>query len=170
MTERTLVVLKPDVVERNLIGTIVQLLEQARLKIVEMDMRVVDSQFAARHYPDAMAETIGRKSEQGGQRVDDYVAQGLEVLHATRAYLSRGPVVALVVEGDNAVRRVRELIGYTDPTEAKKGTIRGDYGVDSMREANRERRAVENLVHASGTAEEAESEIELWFGAKRGRS
>jgi nucleoside-diphosphate kinase len=78
-------------------------------------------------------------------------------------FLSRGPVIAFVLEGNDAVANVRRLVGKTIPATAEAGTIRGDYSVDSSILANREKRAVRNLVHASGTVEEAKEEIKLWF-------
>ena len=73
------------------------------------------------------------------------------------------PVVAMVLQGEDAVQKVRKIAGYTDPSKADKGTIRGDFGADSIAKANSERRATENLIHASGSVEEAQQEIALWF-------
>ena len=163
-SSRTLVVLKPNVAERNLIGTVIKAFEKGALKVVAMDMRRVFPDLIAKHYPDSMAETLGRKSERAGEKIDNYVEQGMRVLQWNRNYLTRGPVIAILLEGENAIKRVREVTGSTDPTAADKGTIRGDLGIDSILKANRESRAVENLIHASGSAEEAKAEIELWFG------
>ena len=164
MLEATLVVLKPDVAERKLIGATIKAFEDAGLKVVAMDMRTVTSELVAKHYPDSMADSLGRKSERAGEKVIDYVAQGMRVLLWNRNYITRGPVVAMILEGEDAVRRVRAVTGYTDPAEAKKGTIRGDYGIDSILKANKDNRSVENLIHASGSLDEAKTEIALWFG------
>jgi nucleoside-diphosphate kinase len=165
MIEQTLVVLKPDVAERSLIGAVLGVFEAAHLKIIGLDMRMVKSEFVATHYPDSLAETLGKKSERAGEKVNDYVAQGMRVLTWNRTYLTRGPVIALILEGEDAVKKTRAITGYTDPVDAGKGTIRGDFGVDSILKANLENRAVENLIHASGSVEEAKGEIGLWFGS-----
>ena len=77
--------------------------------------------------------------------------------------MTRGPIIAIILSGENAIKEVRKITGYTDPTEAEKGTIRGDLGKDSIIKANKENRSVEILIHASGSIVEAENEIELWF-------
>jgi nucleoside-diphosphate kinase len=165
VTERTLVVMKPDVLERHLLGRVVSYLESADFALVAMDLRMVTRDFVQRHYPDSMARTLGAKSAEAGDTVANLEEQGKLVLGWLRDYLSRGSVVALVLEGKDAIRLTRQIVGHTDPSAAEKGTIRGDLGVDSILAANRENRACENLIHASGTAKEAAREIGLWFGA-----
>jgi len=80
--------------------------------------------------------------------------------------VTRGPVIAIRIGGEDAIQAVRDVTGYTDPVKAEKGTIRGDYGTDSLANSNEEERACENLVHASGNSEEAKIELELWFPEK----
>jgi nucleoside-diphosphate kinase len=146
-TERTLVVLKPDAVARGLVGRIVQRFEDAGLKIVGTSMRVMDADFTRRHYFDL--------EERHGKAVYD----------ATAAAMQRGPVIAMVLEGVEAVANVRRIVGGTYPNESPPGTIRGDFAHQSKAYCIEEDKAVANLLHASGNADEAKYEIELWFDA-----
>ena len=163
--ERTLVVIKPDGVERNHIGKIIDYYEKNGLRVTRMEMRNLSKDFVSKHYPENKDWMInlGKKGEKAGEKVDDYYKYGKFVVETLRHYLSKGPVVAMIVEGENAISEVRRITGYTDPASADKGTIRGDLGEDSILKANREKRSVYNLVHASGNAAEAEAEIKLWF-------
>lgn len=163
--ERTLVVIKPDGVERNLTGEIIRRYEKAGLKLKALKLVQVDKDLVSRHYP---AEkdyliSLGKKSEKAGDEIEDYETQGRMIVEGLRKYISSGPVVAMILAGEKAIKRVREITGYTDPAKAEPGTIRGDLGEDSILEANKEERACRNLVHASGDPEEAKKEIGLWF-------
>lgn len=140
--ERTCIIIKPDGVERNLIGDIINRLEKEGLSVRAMKMINAEIETLRKHY---------------AAHLDKPFYKGLE------AYLMEGPVVAMVFEGFEAIQKARELTGHTDPKQANKGTVRGDLGKDSMEVANNEGRSVRNLIHASGTGEEAESEINLWF-------
>ncbi len=161
--ERTLVVIKPDGVKRNLIGEIIKRYEDKGLKVVALKMLQVDEELVKKHYPDSMIPVLGEKSAKAGTKVDNIEEQGRKVLSWLRNFITSGPVVAMILEGENAVKKVREITGYTDPSEAEKGTVRGDLGIDSIKKANEEQRPVYNLVHASGSLEEAEREIKIWF-------
>lgn len=141
--ERTLVVVKPDGIKRGLIDEIIKRYEKAGLKIIAKKTMQADAHLLQQHY---------------SAHVKKPFYKVLEV------FMSNGPVVAMIVEGEDAVALVRKMTGATDPTKAEKGTIRGDLGIDSLEKADREGRAIENLVHASGTKEEAKKEIKLWFG------
>lgn len=163
-TERTLVVIKPDGVERGMVEEIIKRYEKAGLKIVKRKKLTVDKEFVKKHYPDSMAKVLGSKAQAAGAKIDNLEEHGKKVLGWLRGYISSGPVVALIIEGKNAIKRVREVTGYTDPATAEKGTIRGDLGNDSILKATEEGRVVYNLIHASGNKEEAEAEIKLWFG------
>lgn len=143
--ERTLVVLKPDAVVRGLAGRIIQRFEDASLKIVGVKMREVDADFARKHYFD-LEERLGAA-----------------IYNATATFMQRGPVIAFVVEGEDAVATVRKIIGSTYPNEAQPGSIRGDFAHQSKAGAAASGKAVANLVHASGKPEEAQYEIDLWF-------
>ncbi len=131
--ERTLVLVKPDGVQRGLIGAITGRLEARGLKIVGMRMLQIDAALAARHY---------------GAHVDKPFYQGLV------DFITAGPVVALALEGRNAVEVVRQTMGVTDSAKAAPGTIRGDYGIDIGR----------NLIHGSDSPETAAKELSLFFG------
>jgi nucleoside-diphosphate kinase len=164
MVQRALVVLKSDALERGLAAQIVGRYEAAGLLVERFRLvRSVDRSLASRHYPDGMAEALGLKAREAGRDVKDLVGEGFRVLGWCRDYLAGGPAMALVLSGDDAVSRVRSITGNTDPVRADKGTVRGDFGRDSMLKANIEGRAVRNLVHASGTLDEARREIRLWF-------
>jgi len=166
--ERTLLIIKPDGVERNLIGKIIDYYEKAGLKITAMKMLTVSKELVSKHYPEdpKWMEELGKKGEKAGEKVDNYMEYGQFVVRTLRDYLSMGPVVAIILEGENAIKKAREITGYTDPSAAEKGTLRGDLGEDSILKANKENRSAYNLVHASGNPEEAEREIKLWFGDK----
>lgn len=146
MIERTFVMLKPDAVQRGLIGRILQRFEDAGLKIIAMKMLSPDKQLALQHYADV--------AERRGKFVQEKLVNFL-----TRS----GPVLALVIEGVHAVEVVRKIVGPTEPKEATPGTIRGDFAHLSFVYADAKNKAVTNLIHASSSKEEAEKEILLWF-------
>lgn len=149
--------------------------ERAGLRIVGSKTLTVTEEFVARHYPDKtdFLRSMGMKSLQNYADsgldpikeigTDDPVKIGSNIRKWSMEFLSHGPVIAFVLEGNQAVANVRRMVGKTVPSTAEAGTIRGDYSVDSSILANREKRAVQNLVHASGTVEEAQEEIKLWF-------
>lgn len=143
--ERTLVVVKPDGVKRGLVGRIMQRFEDAGLKILGAKMQWVDAEFAGKHYFDVEER------------------HGKEIFNQNQEYLSEGPVMAIVLEGAEAVANVRRIVGATEPKSSAPGTIRGDLAHQGYALANASERAVRNLVHASGAPEEAEHEIPLWF-------
>jgi len=145
LRERTLVVLKPDAVVRGLTGRVIQRFEDASLKIIGMKMREMDADFTRKHYFD-LEERLGRA-----------------VYEATATFMQSGPVIAFVVEGEDAVATVRKMVGTTYPNEAQPGSIRGDLAHQSKAVAKVTGRAIANLVHASGNREEAEHEVNLWF-------
>jgi nucleoside-diphosphate kinase len=145
LRERTLVVLKPDAVARGLAGRIIQRFEDASLKIIGIKMREMDADFTRKHYFD-LEERLGPA-----------------VYTATAAFMQSGPVIAFVLEGEDAVATVRKIVGSTYPNEAQPGSIRGDFAHQSKAVAVATGRAVANLVHASGTRDEAEYEVGLWF-------
>ncbi|TSC66677.1 MAG: nucleoside-diphosphate kinase [Candidatus Doudnabacteria bacterium Gr01-1014_77] len=143
--ERTLVLLKPDAVSRGLVGEITQRFERVGLKIAGMKMVQPDETLAQRHYHDL------------GER------KGADVLRVTVEMLVSGPVVAIVFEGVEAVELVRKMTGSTEPKAAAPGTIRGDYSHISFKHADVKKIGVKNLIHASGSVEDAEKEIPIWF-------
>ena len=145
MIERTLVLVKPDGVERGLIGEILQRFEKRGLKIVALKMVKVDKDFAEQHY----TEDITKRR---GQHVRD----------ALLNYVIEGPVVAMVIEGVNAVENVRKIVGDTEPKVALPGTIRGDFAHGSNSYADIKKASTRNLIHAS-SGSDAPQEIALWF-------
>ncbi len=164
MYQETLVILKPDALERDLVGALIDRFERAGLKVLDIRYYArVGEELLRRHYPDSMAESLGRKAQLAVTGIVDPVAHGRKVLERLRRYFTRGPVIAVRFGGEDAIQVVRRVTGYTDPATAAKGTIRGDYGVDSIARSTAEGRALENLVHASGNPEEAEAELALWF-------
>jgi nucleoside-diphosphate kinase len=143
--ERTLVLLKPDAVARGLVGRVITRFEDAMLKIVATKMVWMDADLARRHYFD----------------LEDRF--GPAVFNAMAAFMESGPVIALVLEGVEAVANTRKLVGSTYPDQAPPGTIRGDFAHMSRAYANDRGIAVANLIHASGSIEDAAHEIEVWF-------
>ncbi|RLJ04731.1 MAG: nucleoside-diphosphate kinase [Candidatus Aenigmatarchaeota archaeon] len=161
--ERTLVIIKPDGMERNIIGDVIKRFESADLRIVGLKMIKADLSLMKKHYPDSMIPILGEKSVKAGAKVKDVNKQGKKVLGWLRKFMMSSPVVAMVLQGENAVKKVRQIVGSTDPSEADVGTIRADYSNDSIAVANAENRTVRNIVHASGNPEEAKKEISIWF-------
>ena len=130
---------------RGLTGRIIQRFEDAGLKIVGIKMQQVDADLAARHYADL--------AERRGQAVFDAIV----------AFMQQGPVVAIALEGVDAVANVRKMVGATFPDQAPCGTIRGDFAHTSQAHTQAEGKVVANLVHASGNTDEAKYEVDLWF-------
>lgn len=170
--------LKPDGVQRGLIGEVVARFERAGLKVVAMKMVQAGRDLLDRHYPsdESFLRTLGGKTKEAfaayGLDVkaqtgtDDPLEIGRQVRGWLIAYVSSGPVAAFVLEGIHAVTAVRKLVGDTLPYRAAPGTIRGDFSIDSPTVANLMERPVRNLIHASGSVEEAGMEIALWFRAE----
>lgn len=146
--QRTLVVLKPDAVQRGLIGQIIERFERVGLKIVGMKMVMPDEALYRHHYED-----IGQMITRRGEQTFKYNVE----------YMMTGPVIAMVLEGVEAQPLVRKIVGPTEPKSAEMGTIRGDFSHMSFGYSNAKGTGVPNLIHASGSLEEAEREINLWF-------
>lgn len=144
--QRTLVLLKPDAVQRGLIGRIIQRFEDVGIKIVGMKMVLVDERLANEHYNDLGV----RRGEDVKKRVVDMLTK-------------LGPVVALALEGIDVIEEVRMMIGSTEPKAAQPGTIRGDFSHISYDYANKKGIGVKNVIHSSDTLESAQRELMLWF-------
>lgn len=140
--EQTLVLVKPDGVARGLTGDVIKRIEQRGLKIVGLKLVKVDADFSKKHY---------------AAHVEKGFYKGLE------DFIVSGPVVAMVVEGVDAIENIRKLAGATESKSALPGTIRGDYTHVSYSHADEQGIAIKNVVHASGDAEDAEKEVALWF-------
>ncbi len=149
--EQTLLIIKPDGVERGVIGKIITQLEERGLKIVGLKMTTADKQLAEKHYGG-----LGDRLNKRGLEGDKIQAQMID-------FLLSGPVVAMVIEGVKAVEYVKRLAGATYPNESEFGTIRGMFAHVTRQHANESDRAVRNLVHASDPDEHPEQEIALWF-------
>lgn len=146
--ERTLIVMKPDAVQRGLVGEILTRFEKAGLKIVGNKMLWPDANHYFKHYED-----IGKVISRRGQ----------EVFDVTLSMMNQGPVMAFVLEGIECVSLVRKMVGATEPKSALPGTIRGDYSHMSYGHADANKIGIPNLIHASGDPDEAKLEIAHWF-------
>ena len=169
--ERTFVAIKPDGIQRSLIGEVIKRFERVGLKLVGMKMMVVDEDFVVKHY--TLDPEWGRKT--GEKTIEGYRAKGLtppsedpleitaKVLETLKKYLTAGPVIAMVWEGAHAQKVVKKLVGGTEPLSADIGTIRGDFVLDSYAMSDQDSRAARNILHCSGSVEEANLEINHWF-------
>lgn len=170
-TEQTLVVVKPDGIQRALIGEIVKRYERLGLKLVALKMLVPTEAMIEGHYlldpnwkknvgEKAIASYV-KKSETPPS--SDPIEVANLVVERLKKYMTSGPVIAMVWEGAHAVELVRKITGGTEPRSANIGTIRGDFVVDSYQMADSDNRAIRNLIHASGSVPEAQIEIPHWF-------
>lgn len=169
--EQSLVLVKPDGVQRGLIGETIKRYEQCGLKLIAIKMVIPTKEAALAHYsvdPEWAFKT-GTKSIEGWKAkgltppTDDPVALAEEVRKQLVSFLSSGPVVAMVWQGMNVIGVIRKITGGTEPLTSVPGTIRGDYTIDSYQAADIDKRAVRNIIHASGSVEEAQKEMALWF-------
>lgn len=173
--ETTLVLIKPDGVKRGLTGEILRRIELRGLKIVGLEMITPSRQELDTHYPkdEAWVRRVGEKTlstyEKYGYDAQkelgttDTLEIGRQVRGWLLEFMSSGPIVKVAVRGIHAVEMIRKLIGVTMPSAADMGTVRGDFSVDSAAAANRDKRSVHNLAHASENLEEAKKELMLWF-------
>ncbi len=171
--ERTFVAVKPDGVQRSLIGEVIGRFEKVGLKLVAMKMLVPTAEHIEKHYT---LDPEWRRIT-GEKTIDSYKAKGLtppsedpfvitdKILKNLKVYMTSGPVVAMVWEGAHAVKIVRKLVGGTEPLTSDVGTIRGDYVLDSYKMSDTDNRSVRNVIHASGSVDEANNEIMHWFSA-----
>jgi len=173
--EKTFLLVKPDGVKRGLIGKIVSRIEDHGLKITAMEMIKATPDQVDEHYPedDKWVKRLGKKTlnnyEEFGVDAEEELGTSdpMEIGKKVRSwlinYLTAGPMVKMIVEGNHAISMIRKMAGSSLPAEAENGTIRGDYSVDSAAAANRDKRSVRNVIHASEDEEEAKHEIEFWF-------
>ncbi len=171
--EKTLVVIKPDGVQRSLVGEIIKRYERTGLKLLALKMMIPTEEMAIKHYyevgGDEWLEEVGRKARAS------YESKGLEspyktnmengkaVMESNAKYLSAGPVIAMILQGNKSVELVRKITGGTEPLSSDVGTIRSDFTLDSFAMADMDQRSIRNLIHSSGTVEDAEQEIKIWF-------
>lgn len=176
LIEQCLVLIKPDGVVRGLCGEIITRLEKTGLKLVAVKFIWPSKELADKHYPADREEFIvgmGKKTLENYQEVgidpveqmgtDDPKKIGLIIRQWLIDYITSGPVLAMIWQGPMAVSLIRKIAGHTLPLKAEPGTIRSDLAFDSSALANLQRRGIKNLLHASGSKEEAKYEIPLWF-------
>lgn len=170
--ERTFVIIKPDAVQRSLIGEIIKRLERTGLKLVATKMIKADKDKLLTHYGKNdewyLAKGTSRKRflTEAGASIDQNRAEiefGKDIINDIVRFMQSSPVVAMVWEGNQAVNVVKKLVGGTDPTVSDVGTIRGDFQIDSYFSADSEQRGLRNLLHCSDKVEEALREISIWF-------
>lgn len=170
--QKTLVIIKPDGVQRTLVGEILSRYERTGLKLIGLKLLVPSAEKAKEHYMvggEEWLEMVGKKAaeayEKKGQKspYKTFRENGVAILEANAKYLSSGPVVAMVWEGPQAIPLVRKVTGGTEPLSSDVGTIRGDFTLDSYELADTGNRSIRNLIHASGDPEEAKKEIDIWF-------
>tara|TARA_Y100000310_G_C20074447_1_gene530913 strand:+ start:36 stop:527 length:492 start_codon:yes stop_codon:yes gene_type:complete len=146
MIQQTLILIKPDGVQRGLIGEVIKRFEQRGLKIVGMKMIKANKSLAEKHYTESIAEKHGE-----------------DVRNGLLNFITSAPVIAMVIQGSNAIAHVRKIVGNTYPGEAEVGTIRGDFTHASKAYAKSQTKALPNLIHASENEEDAKNELALWF-------
>ena len=169
--EKSLVLVKPDGVSRGLMGEVISRIERTGLKIVGMKLTTANEEIAGEHYQatEEWSKGVFEKAkvsfEEQGKKFEhkDHKKYGELIQSWNREFLQEGPVLALIVEGPHAIQIVRKIVGPTDPSKAPPGTIRGDFLFESASLANEQGRSLRNLIHASGSVDEAEREIKLWF-------
>lgn len=169
--ERTFVAIKPDGIQRNLVGEIISRFERVGLKLVAMKMLVVDGAHVEKHYT---LDPEWRKVT-GEKTIASYKSKGLTpptedpfevteaLLKTLKKYMTSGPVIAMVWEGAHAAKIVKKITGGTEPLTSDVGSIRGDFVLDSYVMSDTDKRAVRNVIHCSGSPAEAEMEINHWF-------
>ena len=171
INERTLVVLKPDAIQRNLVGEILTRFENRGLKIVGMKMLVVDEADVFAHYNKDDAWFIRKGegvikdlSEAGETPQKEAIEYGKDIIRGLAQYMTAGPSIVLVYEGHRAIEVVRAMVGETEPVKVDAGTIRGDLGIDSYALcALQGNRGLRNLIHASENQEDYDFEVKVWF-------
>jgi len=170
--ERILVLIKPDVLQRQIVGEILTRFERKGFKLVAMKMLNATKEQVGEHYEEKESYLIemGEKAKKGaiarGQDVSEWnsLEWGRIIRNRSIAYLTAGPIVAMVIEGPGVIAGIRKLLGSTSPTEGDIGTIRADYSFDSYALADVVSRATRTMLHASDSPESAERETKIWFG------
>ena len=168
--ERTFVIIKPDAVQRNLIGDIISRIERTGLKIIALKMLVAKEDTLWKHYnkDDAWFLEKGNiaiesRKSQALPVEKEAIEYGKDILRSNIEFMTSGPVIAFIIQGNQAVGIVKKIVGGTEPLTSDVGTIRGDYTIDTYSLANSSSRAVRNLIHCSDKVSEAERELSLWF-------
>lgn len=176
--EKTIVLIKPDGVKRGLIGEILGQFEKRGLKIIALEMVWASKKQIDGHYPKDK-KWINRLGEKTLKNYKEYGIDPIKELGTDDSYkigkmvrgwlidfMTSGPIVKVVVKGIHAIDMVRKIVGPSMPAQAEMGTIRGDFSVDDATAANRDKRAIHNIIHASETPEEVKHELSFWFAAE----
>ncbi|MFA6194633.1 MAG: nucleoside-diphosphate kinase [Patescibacteria group bacterium] len=168
--ERTFVILKPDAVQRGLIGETIKRIENTGLKLVALKLVLATEDQLWKHYnkDDAWYQKKGERTieerKAAGMPVDkEAIEYGKDIIRALVKFMSCGPIVPMIWEGNQSVGIVKKIVGATEPLSSDSGTIRGDYTLDSYELASLDERAVRNLIHCSDPVADAEREIPIWF-------
>jgi nucleoside-diphosphate kinase len=168
--ERTFVILKPDAIQRGLMGDIITRFEKVGLKMVALKMIMAQEQQCWDHYNKDEAwflkkgANIIKNREDLGMPVEkDAMEYGKDIIRALAKFMTAGPIVPMIFEGNQAIGIVKKIVGGTEPLTSEVGTIRGDYTLDSYELSSYDDRAVRNLIHCSDLPEEAEREMKIWF-------
>ncbi len=173
--EKTLILIKPDGVKRGLIGEIISRIEKRGLKIISLEMFQATREQIDEHYPrnEEWIKRLGEKTLNNYNKYGFDAEKELGTKDINKIgelvrgwlldYMTSGPMVKIMVKGIHAISMVRKIVGSSMPSEAEMGTIRGDFSVDDATAANRDKRSIRNIVHASENEKEAEHEISFWF-------
>lgn len=171
--ERTFVIIKPDGIQRSLIGEIIKRFERVGLKIVGLKFGMLDKEKIWKNYDKDDAwflkkgTNIANDRKASGLPVDkEPIEYGKDIIRALEKFMTACPVVSIVLEGNEAVAVVKKIVGETEPKTSDVGTIRGDLTIDSYNISAIDDRAVRNLIHCSDEVENAKKEISLWFEEK----
>lgn len=168
--ERSFVIIKPDGIQRSLMGEIIKRLERTGLKLVAMKMMFATEDQCWEHYnkDDAWflekgTITVKNREEKGLPVEKEAIEYGKDIMRGNVSFMTCGPIIPMIWEGNQAVAIIKKIVGGTEPKSSDVGTIRGDLTIDSYDLANMDGRAVRNLIHCSDKTDEAEREIKVWF-------
>lgn len=168
--ERTFVILKPDAVQRGLMGEIIKRFESVGLKMIALKMVMATEEQCWEHYNKdevwflKKGANIMKNREDLGMPIEkEALEYGKDIIRALAKFMTAGPIVPMIFEGNQAMGIVKKIVGGTEPLTSEVGTIRGDYTLDSYELSSYDDRAVRNLIHCSDMTEEAEREIKIWF-------
>ncbi len=170
--EQTLVLIKPDGIQKQLIGEIIKRFEESNLKICALKMTWPDEELARKHYPleEEWARQTFEKTKKAAEienrqlKYSDHLEFGKMLQKRLIAFITESPVIAMAIKGPNAISSIRKIIGLTEPFRAHPKTIRGQFASEeSYKIAEAEDRSIRNLLHASDSLETAKKEIKLWF-------
>ncbi len=168
--EKCLLLLKPDCIENFHIGEIITRIERVGLQIIDMRMVRVTEENISKHYPDdpSWLKSVGLKKIQkfktkGILITENSLTIGKKVRDSLIQYFKEKKVIAIIVQGPNAITSMRNMAGNTEPLSSEKGTIRGDYSTDSFEVADLQQRPIRNMIHVSDSPASSQREMDVWF-------